>query len=72
MKLLELLALKMGCKYLSDLRRIPRPNDALRSETAQLPLDAFPAYEWLDAADYLCDAKCQSAENARNTILERA
>ena len=69
MELLEILALKMGCEYLSDLRRIPRPNNALRSAAAQLPLDAFPAREWLDAADYLCGAKCLNAEDARNTIL---
>ena len=69
MELLEILALKMGCEYLSDLRRIPRPNIALRSAAAQFPLDAFPAREWLDAADYLCGASCQSAEDARNTVL---
>ena len=69
MELLEILALKMGCEYLSDLRRIPRPNDALRSAAAQLPFDAFPAREWLDAADYLCGANCQSAEDARNAVL---
>lgn len=69
MELLEILALKMGCEYLSDLRRIPRPNAALRSAAAQLPLDAFPAWEWLDAADYLCGAECQSAEDARNAVL---
>lgn len=69
MELLEILALKMSCEYLSDLRRIPRPNVVLRSAAAQLPLDAFPAWEWLDAADYLCGASCQSAEDARNTVL---
>ena len=31
MELLEILALKMGCEYLSNLRLIPRPNVALRS-----------------------------------------
>ena len=69
MELLELLALKMGCEYLSDLRRISRPNTALQSAAAQLPLAAFPAREWLDAADYLCGASCQSAEDARNAVL---
>ena len=69
MELLEILALKMSCEYLSDLRRIPRPNAVLRSAAAQLPLAAFPALEWLDAEDYLCGASCQSAEDARNTVL---
>lgn len=69
MELLEILALKMGCEYLSDLRRIPRPNAALRSAAAKLPPDAFPTREWLDAADYLCGASCQGAEDARNAVL---
>ena len=69
MELLEILALKMSCEYLSDLRRVPRPNAALRSAAAQLPLDAFPAWEWLDAANYLCGVKCQSAGDARNAVL---
>lgn len=69
MELLELLALEMGCNYISDLRRIPRPNDALRRTAAQLPLDAFPVREWLDAAEYLCGARCQSADDARNAVL---
>ena len=69
MELLEILALKMSCEYLSDLRRIARPNTALRSAVSQLPLSAFPAREWLDAAEYLCGAKCQSAEDARKAVL---
>lgn len=69
MELLEILALKMGCEYLSDLRRISRPNAALRCLAAKIPLDAFPSREWLDAADYLCGAKSQSAEDARNAVL---
>ena len=44
----------------------------LVSAVAQLPLGVFPAHEWLEAADYLCGDKCASAEDARNTILERA
>ena len=69
MELLEILALKMSCEYLSDLRRVPRPNAALRSAAAQLPLDAFSTREWLDAAYYLCGASCQSAEDARKAVL---
>lgn len=69
MELLDTLALKMGCEYLSDLRRIARPSAALRRAAADMPLDSFPAREWLDAADYLCGAKCQSAQDARNAVL---
>ena len=72
MMLLEVLMQQTGCEYLSDLRRIPQPNDALRSVVAQLPLDAFAAHEWIDAANYLCGIRCESAEEARNAILEHA
>lgn len=72
MMLLEVLMQQTGCEYLSDLRRIPQPNARLRSAVAQLSLDAFAAHEWIDAANYLCGICCESAEEARNAILEHA
>ena len=72
MGLLDILAEKMNCTYLSDLRFLPRPNAALRQAVSRLPLDDFSEYEWKDAAEYLCGVKCASAEDTRNTILERA
>ena len=72
MGLLDILAEKMNCTYLSDLWFLPQPNAALRQAVASLPLDDFSEYEWKDAAEYLCGVNCASAEDARNTILERA
>ena len=72
MGLLDMLAERMNCTYLSALRFLPRPNAALRQAVASMPIDNFPEYEWKDATEYLCGVKCASAENARNTILERA
>ena len=69
MGLLDILAERMNCTYLSDLRFLPRPNEALRQAVANMPLAAFSEYEWKDAAEYLCDVKCRNAANARNMIL---
>lgn len=69
MELLEILKIQMDCDYISDLPRLRRPNTTLRRTVSRLSLAAFPAREWLDAADYLCGAKCHTAADARNTLL---
>ena len=71
MGLLDILAEKMNCTYLSDLHFLPRPNEALRQAVVSMPLDDFTEYEWKDAAEYLCGIKCVNAKEARNTILKR-
>ena len=72
MGLLDILAERMNCTYLSDMHFLPRPNAMLQQAVASIPLADFPELEWIDAAEYLCGIKCASAEDARNTILERA
>ena len=72
MGLLDILAERMACPYLSDLHFLPRPNEELRQAVASMPLDDFSEHEWKDAADYLCGVKCISAEDARSAILKRA
>jgi len=72
MGLLDILAEKMNCTYLSDLRFLPRPNAALRQAVASLPLDDFSEHEWKDAVEYLYGVKCVNAEEARNLILHLA
>jgi hypothetical protein len=71
MGLLDILAEKMNCTYLSDLRFLPPPNAALRQAVASMPLDDFSEYEWKDAAEYLCGVSCASAKEAWDTILKR-
>ena len=71
MELLDILAEKMNCTDLSDLRFLPRPNAALRQAVASLPLGDFSKYEWKDAAEYLCGVKCVNAEEARTVIQKR-
>lgn len=70
MGLIDILAEKMNCTYLSDLRFLPRPNEELRQAVAIIPVNDFSEYEWIDAAEYLCGVKCVSVKEARNMILE--
>ena len=71
MGLLDILAERMNCAYLSDLQFLPQPNAALRQAIASMPLDDFSEYEWKDAAEYLCGVKFLNAKDARDTILDR-
>ena len=70
MGLLDILAERMECMYLSDLCFLPRPNATLRQMVANMPLDDFFEYEWKDAAEYLCGITCVSAKEARKMIQE--
>ena len=69
MGLVDILAERMNCAYLSDLCFLPRPSEALRQAVDSMPLDDFSEYEWKDAAEYLCGVNCVSAEEAKNAIL---
>ena len=69
MGLLDILAERMNCTYLSDLRFLPQPNATLRRAVADMSLDDFSEYEWKDAAEYLCGVKCAIAKEARDTIM---
>ena len=69
MGLLDILAERMNCTYLSDLRFLPQPNATLRRAVADMSLDDFSEYEWKDAAEYLCGVKCVIAKEARDTIM---
>ena len=72
MGLLDILAEKMNCTYLSDLRFLPRPNEELRQAVAIIPVNDFSEYEWIDAAEYLCGVKCVKVEEAREATVEGA
>ena len=72
MGLLDILAERMNCTYLSDLRYLKRPNAALQRALADLPPTDFSEFEWIDAAEYLCGVNCINAEEARAKLLEQA
>lgn len=69
MGLLDILAEKMDCTYLSDMRFLSRPNTALQQAVASMPLDDFSEYEWIAAATYLCGEKYVKARDARSALL---
>ena len=69
MGLLDILAEKMNCHYLSDLRYFEQPNAELRCIVANFSLEDFPEAEWISTVEYLCNVCCASGEDARTTIL---
>lgn len=71
MGLLDILAEKMNCAYLSDLRFLQQPNATLKQIVASMPLDDFSEYEWKDAAEYLCGVRCLNGEESKNIILKQ-
>ena len=50
--LLETLADKIGCMYLSDLRQISNLAK-IQKELKEIPHEKFPLREWNDAAEYI-------------------
>lgn len=73
LSLLEYLAWKSGCAYLSDLRGSAAPARLYRT-LAALPADAFSLGEWTAALTYLTDGRpvsCKSAKSAKELLLFR-
>lgn len=67
--LLEYLAYRMGCGYLSDLHAL-RFSARFRYTLSLIALDDCAEAEWLEAARYLCpDEGCASAGEARDALL---
>lgn len=58
--LLDFLAYKGGCMYLSDLRSINRTEcRMLKRCIEEISADRFVAREWQDALEYLADTKTE-------------
>ncbi len=70
--LLELLAQKIGCSYLSDLRFLPAwRREQLAREVEMLPPQDASVFEWNDALCYLTgEGPEKTAEAARNRLLD--
>ena len=70
MDLLEFLAAKAGCIYLSDLRQ-PYLFSSVYHTLKRLDAEAFSLREWNDAATYLTQKPCsfESPEQARQYLL---
>ena len=70
--LLEFLAHKCGCEYLSDLpQEAGRRPANLQWILSQIPAEATSLKEWNDALHYLVDApKEETAQAARTRLIE--
>ena len=68
--LLDFLAYKAGCQYLSDL---PRINGArLARELEHIPAESASLHDWNDALEYLAQAPPEATpQAARRRLLER-
>ena len=70
--LLEYLAQRASCQYLSDLRYLNRQEQChLSREVSRIPAQAFRTAEWNDALDYLTGLPPEpSAPDAREALLQ--
>ena len=70
--LLETLAMKIGCSYLSELHTSYRFREICR-EIKKLDMEKFSMKEWNDAVDYITGEKVvfSSPEDAREYLLEK-
>lgn len=69
--LLDILAEKAGCMYLSDLRQ-PHVNSILIHSLREIDSSAFGLREWNEAAEYLTGKNCsfESREEVKKYILD--
>ena len=70
--LLEYMAQRSGCSYLSDLRYLSGWEQMrLAREVSHIPVEAFPLATWNDALAYLTDSPPASeASVAKETLLQ--
>ena len=71
LSLLEFLAYKAGCPYLSDLPRVSGwQRVRMARELEQIPAEAASLHDWNDALDYLAQTGPeQTAEDARARLI---
>ena len=68
MELLEYLADKVGCTYMSDLRFLP-PNQLCFPFLEGIPLENFSEKDWLEAVMYLYQQQVGFAALARLKLI---
>lgn len=70
--LLDYCAARMGCDYISALRRTPRRQELLRI-IKTVPAERYSSREWVDAMNYITEAHYKesiTAEKARELLLD--
>lgn len=68
MELLEYLASRSGCAYLSDLKFLPAEKQQF-SFLEGVPLENFPEKEWRDAVMYLYRQPVDTAASAKELLM---
>lgn len=68
MELLEYLADKVGCTYMSDLHFLP-PSQLCFPFLEGIPLESFSEKDWLEAVMYLYQHQVGSASLARLKLI---
>ena len=71
-ELLDTLAARLGCNYLSDLKN-PLHKVGIVEVLAAITADSYPLAQWNEALAYLCNQTPSSnAESARRRLLQCA
>ena len=71
MSLLELLAWRSDCQYLSDLRNSKGYTACILHELEKIDPEEAPLSEWNDALDYLAGAPAaENRKDAKKQLLE--
>lgn len=68
-QLIDYLAYKLNCRYISDLHFLPE--FMVKQEVQQIPVEQCSLKEWEDLASYLCgeEKKFRLARDAKDFIL---
>lgn len=71
MSLLDYLAWRAGCDYLSDLRSLSRAQRLRLAQALEaIPAEAASPNEWTDALDYLTGRNADGAAQSRAKLIE--
>ena len=68
MELLQYLALRTGCTYLSDLKYLPKSKKR-SSFLVNVPLEDYPETEWINAVVYLYQQPVETAAAAKQMLI---
>lgn len=71
-ELMEIICVKTGCGYISDLKYF-RNREVLVRVIKELPLERWSVEEWMDAVCYLTDETCllHSQAAAKSCLLHK-
>ena len=73
LSLVEYIAYKIGCTYISDLPRLDKAGLAKAGHVLdRVPAEVYPLNQWNDALQYIVRGQpALTAEDARSDLLDR-